>query len=131
MAIDELDIKRLREQAEHELQETERNLDALKRVEAMLERQKNGSSRSKPKPPREPVQRGVNTGLKARVGEILRESGETGLRPKDIVAVVEQEGYPFSSHAVAASSVSSALARYGGNAHKKENGRFVWVEGLH
>ena len=79
--INTLDIKKLR-------QEAERDLEALRRVEAMLERQRNGSAaaptttaQSLPTPSLQSTSSAnsdsQNVGLKARVGEIVRNSGES------------------------------------------------------
>ena len=126
--MNQLDIVRLR-------QEAERDLEALKRVEKMLRRD-NGSSRrsigtadtdqqSVPSKPN----RGPNTGLKARIGEIVKLHTESGgLRPKNILNLVQSDGYSFSSSAVGASSVSSALRRFGAHVQKRQDGRYVWIE---
>ena len=126
-----LDIKRLREEAE-------RDLDALRRVEAMLRRQRNGHGTSGEAVPgaipAEAAKSGQageygNVGVKARVGEIIRNAGNSGLRPKDVTDVIEKE-FRFPARANAAAAVSSALARFGekGQVRKRENGRYFWVE---
>ena len=124
MNLSRLDISRLR-------QEAERDLEALKRVEAMLRRNGNSTGPSqdhKQQPPVE-VKLGVNTGLKAKVGEIVKAyTVDGGLRPKDILQEILSDGYSFSTRAVAASAVSAALKRYGNKVQKKDDGHYVWTD---
>jgi hypothetical protein len=67
--------------------------------------------------------------LKSMVITALKNAGREGIRPKDIVAYVIGQGYPFSSDAVAASSISTALQRQFKNYHtveKTEEGKYFW-----
>ena len=123
MPINELDIK-------HLTQEAERDLGALKRVQAMLDREKaksNGNTVSDRI--LDTAVPGTTTGLKTTVVEILKASGSGGRRPRDIVAALKKRGYSFKSTAVAASSVSTALKRLKekGDAEKNVNNHYVWI----
>ena len=131
MAYDDLPvIRRL-------LQEAESHVEALKKIEAMLQGQVNGRSAATAIPLSQNAGSSVegnsdesgNTGVKARVGEILLQSGGQGMRPRDIVPILQKE-FTFRSRQTAAASVSSALTRFRakGYATKMNNGRYVWVE---
>ena len=132
--MNELDIKRLR-------QEAERDLDALKRVEAMLAREKTNGNKTAPVTA-EDVESGAadtipptkiapkaTAGLQATVVNIMKERGPNGCRPRDVVAALRATGYPFKNAAVAASSVSTALKRLKerGDVEKKISGNYVWI----
>ena len=125
-----LDIRRLR-------QEVDRDLEALRRVEAMLQRQRNGHDAAKASGPlfsdgkgTESKQDGVNSGnigVKIRVGEIVREYGDQGIRPRDVAKIITDE-FTFKSMVSAVAAVSTALSRFRkqGNIIKKDQGRYAW-----
>ena len=126
MDINIRDIKQLREEAE-------RDLDALRRVEAMLQRQRNGHESAKASgsmssggQDQASINSG-NTGVKIRVGEIVREAGDQGIRPRDVSEIINGE-FTFKSSVSAAACVSTALSRFKkkGTIIKTDQGRYVW-----
>ena len=130
MDINIRDIKQLREEAE-------RDLDALRRVEAMLQRQRNGHEPAKASGSLFSQGKGMvskqdgvnsgNMGVKIRVGEIVRESGDQGIRPRDVAEIINGQ-FTFKSRVNAAACVSTALARFRkkGTIVKTDQGRYVW-----
>ena len=130
MDINMLDIKNLRE-------ESERDLEALQRVEAMLHRQRNGRAITKASAPlysqgkgMESNQNGANSGnvgVKARVGEIVRQAGEQGILPREVVDIMKGE-FTFKNRANAVGAVGIALSRFRkhGTVSRTDQGRYFW-----
>ena len=121
------------------LRDAESYVEALREVEATLQRQSNSrvaeiappSSQDAGSTVEGTQERGGsgNTGVKARVGEIIRQSGSVGMRPRDIAITLHKE-FTFRNRQTAAAAVSSAIQRFKvkGEAMKTDNGRYVWVE---
>ena len=128
IAMDIRDIKQLREEAE-------RDLEALQRVEALLQRKRNGHDSAKGSGSMysgEKDQTGMitaNIGVKTRVGEIVRESGDQGIRPKDVADIIKGE-FTFKNRVNAVACVSTALTRFRkkGTVIRTDQGRYVWKE---
>ena len=122
--MNELDIKRLRREAELDL-------EALTRVEAMLSRdtEKSGESAIHGKISDITPKTGANTGLKRMVVSVMQAAGYGGMRTKDVGVALTNGGYVFKNPASASASVSTALKRLkdAGFVEKKENGYFVWI----
>ncbi len=122
--MNEVDIKRLRREAELDL-------EALKRVEAMLSRDtaKSGGSAIHGKKPGITSKTGVRTGLKSKVVSVMEAAGSGGMRTKDVAAALVNRGYVFKNPVSASASVSTALTRLkdAGFVEKTENGYFVWI----
>ncbi len=127
-SMDLTNIARLREEAE-------RDLEALRRVEAMLKRQPANvtatAAASTPKPASSKQTRqstAPNAGLAAAVEEIVRQSAPSAMRPRDVLEQILAKGFKFSSQSVGASGVSAALVRFvkkGRMAKRKEG--YVWI----
>ena len=111
--------------------EAELDLDALRRVESMVKRLRSDSVVNsvsvKPSTP-DRTKGPKNFGLKSRVGEILSGAGDNGLRPRDIVNVLESE-FDFTNRQNAAAAISAALSRFrkAGKATKLKTGRYIWA----
>lgn len=122
--MNELDIKRLRREAELDL-------EALKRVEAMLSRDtgKPGESAIHGKISDITPKTRASTGLKRMVVSVMEATGSGGMRTKDVAAALVNRGYVFKNPVAASASVSTALKRLkdAGFVEKKENGCFVWL----
>lgn len=119
MAITEQDIKRLRREAE-------RDLEALARVEAMLAR-RNGFAVAPNVRNDEGKERGQ---LKQLAIEVLRTAASDGLRPGEVLKAVRERGYSFKSADGAAASISTVLTRLANKDRKveKKNGKYFWKE---
>ena len=122
--MDGLDIKRLRLEAELDL-------EALKRVEVMLSRDtgKSGDSSVNGEIADITPTTGANTGLKRMVVSVMEGAGSGGMRTKDVVVALMKGGYVFKNPVSASASVSTALNRLkaAGFVEKKENGCFVRI----
>ena len=125
--MNQLDIRRLRKEAEHDL-------DALTRVEAML-------ARDSAKPDKGAIRKvsdvatvakpaGSNTGLKRFVASVVGGAGSGGFRTRDVTAAVIEKGYTFRNSQTASASVSTALRRLraAGLVERKTNGRYIWID---
>ena len=121
------------------LQEAESYVAALRKVEATLQRQINSRVAEISPPPSQDAESSMegtrdigklgNTGVKSRVGDIVRQSGSHGMRPRDIATIIQKE-FVFRNRQTAAAAVSSALQRFKakGKATKANHGGYVWVE---
>jgi hypothetical protein len=116
MTITEQDIRRLRREAE-------RDLEALARVESMLAR-RNGASPVEHADPDKKV-RGQ---LKQFVIVALKAAGINGLRPNEVLKSVKDKGYQFNSEDGAAASISTVLGRLltKDKRVEKKDGKYLW-----
>ena len=121
------------------LHDAEIYVAALRKVESTLQRQIEGrvdaisppssqNSESSMEGTRD-IGKSGNTGVKSRVGEIVRQSGSHGMRPRDVATIIQKE-FVFRNRQTAAAAVSSALQRFKakGKATKAKHGGYVWVE---
>ena len=120
--MNKLDMIRLRE-------ELQKDLDAITRVEAMLNRDNgktnNGATSSRAilgKPS------GANTGLKQMVSSIVEDAAPHRFRTREVTDAVIKKGYTFRNPQAASASVSTALKRLkdAGLVEKRPDGRYAW-----
>jgi hypothetical protein len=103
MTLNADEIRKLR-------RELERDIDALNRVETLLERRSSLSSTERVKVADDGAT-GDSAKLTPQTLEVLRASGSTGLRATEVVKELMQRGYPFKNKESAASSVATTLKR--------------------
>jgi hypothetical protein len=120
--VSEADIKRLKAEKKRQMEAIERDLEALERVEAML----NGQSTPVTKTH---VRAASDSSPRTRLRDLVLEivwKAPNPLFPQEIVKLAIEKGYPFASARNGLGSVTSVLSRKKGKGvHKLPDGRWV------